>query len=103
MKKYTVFIIDFYDLPKHVRDVVKEWHGFGNDVFLPIQSEFDIESWSKGISEVESYWKDQCNIKNYEGSFDNFIKDYYLKFDIWFMEQKFDLTGIDKILIDVSW
>jgi hypothetical protein len=98
-----VFILDLCELPIEVRNCVKKWLGFHNDTYLPVRSEFDPESWSKGMSEVEAYWKDQKECRNYKGSLEDFIKDYALEFDIWFIQQNFDLTGIDQVLVDVRW
>ena len=115
--RQEVFIIEWASLPREQRDLVKDHldYRFANDVFLEWHSEMqpyplndDATEWSSydetlSMEQIESYWKDQCETNNFKGDLDDFIKDYGLKFEIWILEQKFDLTGIRKILIDVSW
>lgn len=54
-KRAQVLILDYIELPNKIKKEVKEWLGFQNDIFLEVRSEFDIESWTIGMSEVEKY------------------------------------------------
>ena len=115
--KEEVFIIEWYTLPQEQRKWVSEHldYRFANDILIEWPSEYqpwpkdedatEWETWDNTLSmeKIESYWKDQCETNNFKGDLDDFIEDYGLKFEIWIIEQKFDLTGIKKILIDISW
>lgn len=101
--KTTVFILEFTELPKQFQKEIADHERFHNDCYLRHLSEFEPEDYMKGMSEVKNYYKDQKENNNYKGSFKKFIVDYSLEFDIWIMEQKFDLTGVEEILIRVCW
>jgi len=61
------------------------------------------------MTAIEEYYKDQketnYNFSKYVpcGTMEGFIKNYGLDFDIWFIKQNFDLEGVDRILVEVSW
>lgn len=102
--RQTVLIINYVDLPKDVKKAVRNWCGvFSNDVILRVRSEFDVQSWRVGMSEIESYWHAQTELNGYKGNLTQFIKDYGLEFDVWIIGQNFDLSGIDQVLINVCW
>jgi hypothetical protein len=101
--KTTCFIIKFTKLPDHVKEVVKSWCGFHNDCLIPSRTEFEAEDYAEGMAAIEDYHKDQVDTNNYKGTLEKFIKDYGLEFDVWMIEQKFNLKGVKRILIDISW
>lgn len=112
MKTYRekVFIIEWSSLPKEQKDFVYEnlTDRFENGVFIEWPTEFtpyNEESFQDTLTmkEIENYWNGQSKINNYKGTLDEFIEDYGLKFEVWIIEQKFDLTGIKKILIKIEW
>ena len=102
-EKKTMLLIEFIEMPKPIMEVVRGWCGFGNDCIVPLRSEFNVKSFAKGMVEIESYWEQQKKTNSYEGTLEQFIKDYGLAFEVWFIEQKFDLTGVDKIAVNVCW
>ncbi len=96
------FIIKRKTLPKDIQDEVHEWERFNNNGLVELYSELNGEH-HKGITAIEDYFKDQCETNNYRGDINAFINDYNLLIDKWLIDQKFDLTGVKKILIDCSW
>lgn len=105
-----VFIIEWCTLPQEQKDEVYRVfdHRFCNDVMIKWPSEFEPwreESYQDTLTteQIEDYWKDQTNTNGFKGDLDTFIEEYGLKFDVWIIEQNFDLTGIKKIYIDICW
>ena len=96
-------IIDWSELPRDIRDTVSEWQGFHNDCFLPCRSEFEPKDYKKGLSAINEYYTDQMTTNGFNGSLDDFVKDYRLEFDMWIIKQGFDFDKVDMILIEVSW
>ena len=105
-----VFIIEWTSLPQEQKDYVYEKldYQFHNDSFINLPTEFDPwndQSFSDSLTmaNIVSYWKDQCETNDFKEDLEYFIKDYGLEFDVWIIKQNFDLTGIKKILIDISY
>lgn len=101
--KTTCFIVEYTSLSKPLRERISDWCGFHNDCLLPMRSEFMAEDLCRGMAAVEEYWKDQQEAGLFQGDLAAFIKSYGLEFDVWLIEQKFDLEGVEKILVNVSW
>lgn len=105
-----VFIIEWYTLPKEQRDYIFDMldHRIHNDVMIKWPTEFEPyaeESFQDTLTmdHITSYWKGQTETNEFKGNLDDFINEYGLKFDVWIIEQNFDLTGIKKIYIDICW
>jgi hypothetical protein len=96
-------ILQWTKLPKKFQDIVADWNGFHNDCLIPLRSEFTAKDFHKGMKSVESYWKDQSETNNFKGDLSQFIKEYCLDFEIWVIEQNFDFTDVNEVLIEVSW
>lgn len=108
-QKKNCLILKWTSLPPDIKERVKGWVGFHNNCLIPVRSEFSVKEYGKGMAAVEAYYEDQ---KATNGSFskyvpcgtlEGFIKAYGLYFDVWFVQQNFDLEGIDRILVEVSW
>lgn len=102
-KTKKCLIINWCKLPRAIKNIVSEWEGFHNNCFIPCRSEFEAKDYKKGLSSINEYYQDQVKINGFDGSFDDFIEDYCLDFDIWIIAQGFDFDKIDMILIEVSW
>jgi hypothetical protein len=102
-RKANCLILEYIKLPKSIMNVISEWCGFHNDCLLKVSTEFTVSAYKEGMKAIKDYWKDQVKTNNYKGTLEKFIKDYGLEFDVWFIEQKFDITGVDEILIDICW
>lgn len=107
IKKLTCLIVKYTDLPKNIQHILEQQREcLSNGTFIEHYSEFPIKELTKGMECISEYYQDQCNLDGpykFEGSLDHFITKYGLEFEIWLINQHFDLTGIDKILIHVSW
>ena len=109
-KKKTVLVIEFTKLPKEIREFVKEaidWR-FHNDTLIEWNSEMSPmngKTWDKSLSlnEIKEYHKDQVKTNGYEGDFDQFVVKYGLVFDMWLLDKKADLAGVEEIYIDICW
>lgn len=101
----TVLILEYTSLPSDIAEVVADWSGFRNDVCLDMElrSEFNPADLANGVECIKEYWRDQKSTNSYKGAFEKFVKDYGLQFEMWLVEQKFDLDGIDQIFINVCW
>ncbi len=86
-----------------MKETISEWLGFHNNCLLPLRSEFEPENLKRGLPSIYKYWQEQVKDNNYKGDFEKFIEDYGLEFEIWFIKQKFNLDGVERILIEISW
>ena len=103
---------------------------FFDDLFFEwdsVMRPLDGQTWAESLTqrELEKFYFDECEeafgpldcsfddfasleqfIQRYEHEFycslDDFIVDNELRFDVWMIEQNFDLTGVKKILINVQ-
>ena len=105
-----VFIIDWLSLPKEQQDYVTYMldNRMANGAMLKWYTEFepyDEKDFQETLTmdQIEEYYKDQSETNGFVGSLDDFIEDCCLKFEIWMIEQNYDLTGIKKIYFDVYW
>ena len=101
--KKTFLVLEYGSLPKKMKLIIKEWCGFHNDCHLPLRSEFDLADFRKGMSEIDNYRTEQIASGNFKGTLKQFIKEYGLDFEVWFIEQNFDLEGVDEVAVEVSW
>lgn len=106
----TVLIFKYVSLPENIKNTISGWCGFHNDCMIPMRSEFTPgcdfgDSWKESLTqeELEKYYRDQCEENRFKGSLEDFIKKHGLELEKYLIDQKIDLTGIDEILIDVSW
>ena len=109
-RKETVFIIEWVSLPDEWKAYVKDKfdHYFRNDIMFTLPSEFEPtegDHWGETLSQesIAGYHSDQVETNGFEGDLEHFIEDYSLQFEVWMLEQGFDLNGVTTILIDVSW
>ncbi len=51
-------------------------------------------------SNIENYWKQQCENNDYKDSLDQFIIDYNLRLDKWLIETGYDFSGIKIIFFE---
>ncbi len=108
MRKEVVVIFEWTKLPEEIKRVVADSLGFSNDCWVPVRSEFTPfgkETWADSLTfkGIEEYYKDQCVTNLYNSTFNEFIKDYGLEFEVWLLAQDIDLTSIKNILIEVCW
>jgi hypothetical protein len=108
----NTIIIEYTSLPENIKNDIASWCGFSNDCLLPFRSEFEpcssdrgTDSWDTSLTQeqLEEYHKDQIETNNFKGDLENFILRYGLTFEKFLIDQKIDLKGIDKILIDICW
>lgn len=99
----TILYIDYLSLPDEMAKEVNNWLGFGNDRQLPMsrRSEFDASSLNQAT--LEDYYKDQIETNGFEGTLEDFIDKYGLKFEKYLIDQNLDLEGVDEIVINISW
>lgn len=104
-KPLKCLILEYWKLPEDMQEIVKDWHIYNRDCYIPVCSEFEPKDYTIGMKCIEDYYEDQkstnsswCKSNNVE----EFIVDYGLEFDAWIISQNWDLTGVDKILIKVS-
>lgn len=110
-RREEIFIVDWLSLPQEQQDYVTnmldgrmkngallEWH----TELGPCGSEKSFKD-TLTMEQIESYHKDQSETNGFIGDLDDFIDEYGLKFEIWMIEQNFDIEGIKKIYIDVYW
>lgn len=48
---------------------------------------------------VEDYWCHQTETNNYRGTLEQFIVDYGLELDVWFINCGYDFTGVKEIIL----
>ena len=102
-QKKTCLFIEWTKLPKPFKELTSESLGFSNYCNIPMRSEFQPVDLAKGMIVIEDYWKHQKDTNGFEGTLQDFIENYGLQFEVWLIEQKVDLTGVDEILINVCW
>ena len=103
-ERKEVLIIDVGSMPQKFQDIYYEredrQHGYQK-----YWSEFNPsgkEDYSTTFTQknLEDYWKDQTNDNNYKGSLEQFIKDYGLEMDVWFINCGYDFTGVKEIILN---
>ena len=109
-RKETVLIIDYQRLPSDIKTIVrKRYSDINGDRFIkydsnmsPVGNDPRYSTWGARITQenINEYWQDQVKKNSYTGDLDQFIKDYYIEFDRWLLDQDVDLTGIKTILIN---
>ena len=107
-EKSKVLIVQWTKLPKKIQDIVADRERFQNDCYLEHFSEFEPKDYIEGMKSVEDYWNDQKENNEYmeeksKKSLQDFIEDYGLEMDVWFIEQNINWSDVDKILIEVCW
>ena len=109
LKKQTVLVIEYTELPEEMKEIVRDDWRFRNDVSITHVSEMapcgDDETWGENLSReaIEEYHKGQVEENGYEGDFDKFLEDYGLAFDMWLLGQDIDLSDVRVIYIDICW
>lgn len=103
-RRLEVLILELHEMPQEFQDIFYEredrQHGLNR-----VWSEFD-PGYGKDYAncftqaKLESYWKDQTKNNNYKGTLEEFIKDYGLEMDVWFINCGYDFTGVKMIIID---
>jgi hypothetical protein len=106
-KRAEVLILDLHEMDQEFQDLFYEREDRRHD-YQRYYSEFDPsvskEDYAQTFTQahLEKYWKDQTNNNNYKGTLEEFIKDYGLKMDVWFINCGYDFTGIKIIIIDAG-
>ncbi len=109
MRKETVLILEWAKLPQEIKNYFREYLSFNNDCLMPVLGEFapsGDETWADSLTfeKIEEYHKDQRANGLYDSeNLDDFIKDYGLEFEVWFIAQNIDLTGIKTVLVEMYW
>ena len=103
----SVLIIEYTSLPDSLKDVIREWVGFGNDCLVPLRSEFQPfgeGTWKESFTkeQLKKYHEDQTQTNGFKGTLSEFIEEYGLQVDEYLMEQKIDLDGVEDILVSIS-
>lgn len=114
-KKTTLFI-KWTELPDDIKQLVRDrFERFQNDVFINFHSEFEpcageggSPDWSWLTDEgIEEYYREQQEPSEYkdpyEGTLEDFIRDYGLTLEKWLIDTKVDLAGVEKILFEIAW
>lgn len=104
----NVLVIEYTSLPKNLKEIIRDWCGFGNDCILPLRSEFQPsrgETWESTLTRetLNRYHQDWITRNDYKGDLKQFITDCGLTVDVYLIDQNFDLKGIEEIYIDISW
>ena len=102
-----VLIIHLYQMDDKFNDAWDAARDERSRGYNRYYSEFDPggkgrEDYSKTFTQahLEEYWQDQVNDNNYKGTLEEFINDYGLQLDVWFINSGYDFTGITQIIID---
>jgi hypothetical protein len=105
-QRKEVLIIEVHSMPQEFLDIYYERDGRQHD-YQKYWSEFDPggkgqEDYGKTFTQenLESYWKDQTKTNNYKGTLEEFIKDYNLAMDVWFINCGYDFTGVTEIILN---
>lgn len=114
--KEEVLIINWRMMPKDLKKEIQKMERFQNDCYLTHCSEMSPsygDDWSVlSMERIKKYCEDQVGTNRhlteekrelYKNSLDAFIKDYGLSVDKWLLDEKIDLNGIRRILIEVCW
>lgn len=48
---------------------------------------------------LEKYWQDQTKNNNFKGTLEDFIRDYGLELDVWFINCGYDFSGVKEIIL----
>ena len=109
-KVTSVLLLNYLDLPKPQQFIIRELFNFGNDRYIEYVSEMsptgesDGDTWAKTLTtaNIQAYYADQCATNDYAGDYEQFLSDYGIVFDVWLLDQGFDLN-VATVLIRISW
>lgn len=61
---------------------------------------FDEKDYAETLTQenLEGYWQQQTKENNYKGTLEEFIKDYGLEMDVWFINCGYDFAGVKEIM-----
>lgn len=103
-KREEVLIISVHEQDQEFQDLFykEEDRQHGYNRFWTEFEPYGKKDFSNTLTmkHIEKYWQDQSNNNHYKGSLKDFIKDYDLGLEIWFIESGYDFTGIKTIIID---
>ena len=105
-RKPGILVVSFHDMDQEFqnlfqqRDDENRHHGYNRywSEFNPDGKEDYSHTFT--MVNVEQYWQDQTKNNHYKGTLEEFIKEYGLEMDIWFIKCGYDFTGVKEILID---
>lgn len=111
-KTVTALILNWVDLPKDIKNVVKneyDWR-FHNDVMITFCN-LDLcpnegEKWSDVLikEKFDKWYETDLSDGKFKGPFDEWIKSHGLEISWWLFEhrEKLDLN-VDKIIFNICW
>lgn len=108
-KREEILIVEWYECPDEIKDALKKRFNFHNDVCIQYVSEFDPYGGKQDYSDtftmrkMEGYWKNQTKDNGFVGSLEDFIKEYDLVIDKWFIDSGYDFKGICTIYFKICW
>jgi hypothetical protein len=103
-RRTEVLILELHEMDQEFQDLFYKredrQHGLNR-----YWSEFDPDygkDYGKSFAQehLENYWKDQIKTNNYKGTLEEFIKEYGLEMDVWFINCGYDFTGVKMIIIN---
>jgi hypothetical protein len=101
-----VLVVSLHDMDREFQDLFykrsEEGHNRGYNRFWSELDPDDKEDYNDTftMANIEQYWKDQTNNNNYKGTLEEFIEEYGLKVEVWFINCGYDFTGVKEIIID---
>lgn len=109
LKRKTVLVVDYTRLPQPLKTELSEWHQFGNDRLLKLQTSYRLGAGPQ----TPFYMLQESNFRalydavvlheRFQGSFEDFLGAYKLRTLYWVACQQADLAGVDEVLVNVSW
>lgn len=109
LKRNSVIVVRFIEMPEDVQDELRAWHLFNKDCLLTLGTSYRLgdgeqtpEHMLKEVNFRELY--DYVKVDDgFNGSFEDFLRLYRFRALYWVACQNPDLRGIDSILVDTSW
>jgi hypothetical protein len=91
-----------YEVTERLHELdVHDGHRPSFRLYISELSPYGDEDWSRiSMENIKFYWENQCarlGEYKYNGTLEEFIKDYGLTIDKWLIDSGIDLTGIKHI------
>lgn len=109
LKRKTILVVNFLDLPPDVKEELRDWHLFGNDRMLELITSYRLgdgpqtpENMLK-LENFEALYQLSVKEDGFTGTLDDFLGAYNLRALHWVASQKPNLADIDQVVVDVSW
>lgn len=99
-----VVFVEYISLPEQAKKMVRECEYFHKNVCIDLQHMCGLSVSDVNKAHIEAFYEESKGDACYDTtSFEAFLKDVGYEWVYFLSCQNLDLTGVDDILVDISW